>query len=248
VRATLFAVPSSHPSLAAELMLRHKGIDYRRIDLISALHRGMVRLLGFQGSTVPALRIDGARVQGTRRIALALDALSPSRPLLPADPERRRAVEAAESWGDEVLQPVPRRIIWGALKRDRSTLESYLEGAKIGIPTSLAAATAPPVIALAVRLNRATDHNVRSDLADLPGLIGQVDRLIGEGVIGASERNVADFQIAASVSLLLTMDDTRPYIEGRPAERHAREIVPRQPGRLAPALPAAWLPPAPGRA
>ncbi|MDQ5833707.1 MAG: hypothetical protein M3550_11760 [Actinomycetota bacterium] len=65
--ATLFGVPASHPSLAAELMLRHKGIRYRRIDLVAVIHRGMVRALGFPGSTVPALRIDSARVQGDAR-------------------------------------------------------------------------------------------------------------------------------------------------------------------------------------
>src|SRR6187431_1737860 len=104
MRATLFGVPASHPSLAAELMLRHKGVDYRRIDLVTAAHRGIVRALGFPGTTVPALRIGGAKVQGTREIALALDALVPSPPLFPADPERRREVEAAEEWGDELLQ------------------------------------------------------------------------------------------------------------------------------------------------
>ncbi len=61
-------------------------------------------------------------------------------------------------------------------------------------------------------------------------------------MIGGPERNVADFQIATSVGLLLTMGDTRPYVEGRPAEHHARAVVPRQPGRLPPALPAAWRP------
>ena len=49
-------------------------------------------------------------------------------------------------------------------------------------------------------------------------------------MIGGEERNAADFQIATSVSLLLTMDDIRPMIEGRPAERLARELVPHQPG------------------
>ena len=47
--ATLFGVPASHPTLAAELMLRHKGIGYRRIDLAAGLHRGMVRALGYPG-------------------------------------------------------------------------------------------------------------------------------------------------------------------------------------------------------
>jgi glutathione S-transferase len=232
VRATLFGVPASHPSLAAELMLQHKGVDYRRVDLVTAAHRTLLRALGFPRKTVPALRLDGAKVQGTTEIALALDALVPSAPLFPADPHRRREVEAAESWGNEVLQPVPRRLIWNALKHDRSTLDTYLEGSKTGIPTAVAARTAAPIAAAARRYNRASDENARRDLEAVPGLIDRVDELIERGVIGGEERNAADYQIAASVSLLLTMDDVRPTIEGRPAERLAREVVPHQPGHM----------------
>jgi glutathione S-transferase len=176
MRATVFGVPASHPSLAAELMLRHKGIEYRRVDLVPAAHRGIVRALGFPGSTVPALRVDGAKVQGTTAIALALDALIPSPPLFPSDPERRRAVEEAEAWGNEVLQPVPRRLIWNAVGRDRATLATYLEGQRSGIPTGVAAAMAPPFARAAKHLNRATDENARRDLAALPGLIDRVSR------------------------------------------------------------------------
>lgn len=232
MRATLFGVPASHPSLAAELMLRHKGVDYRRVDLVNAAHRTLLRALGFPRKTVPAMRLDGAKVQGTTEIALALDALVPSPPLFPADPARRRAVEEAESWGNEVLQPVPRRLIWNALKHDRSTLATYLEGSKTGIPTPIAARAAAPIAAASRRFNRATDENARRDLAALPGLIDRVDELIEQGVIGGPERNAADFQIATSVSLLLTMDDVRPMIEGRAAERLARELVPDQPGHM----------------
>src|SRR4051812_11053207 len=230
VRASLFGLASSHPTLTAELMLRHKGIDYRRFDLMPGLHRRVLRAMGFPGVTVPAMRIDGTRLQGTRTIARALDPLRPSPPLFPPDPERRRAVEEAEAWGDEVLQPVPRRLVWNALKHDRSELATYLEGAKTGIPTGIAARMAPPFAALARRLNNATDENVRRDLDALPGLIDRVDELIERGVIGGEERNAAGFQIATSLSLLLTMDDIRPMIEGRPAERLARELVPHQPG------------------
>jgi glutathione S-transferase len=230
MRATLFGLASSHPTLTGELMLRHKGIDYRRIDLMPALHRGVLKAMRFPGVTVPAIRLDGARLQGTRTISRALDALVPSPPLFPADPELRRAVEEAEAWGDDVLQPVPRRIVWNALKHDRSEIASYLEGANTGIPVGVAARLAPPVAALARRANTATDENVRRDLDALPGLIDRVDELIESGVIGGTERNAADFQIATSVSLLLTMDDIRPMIEGRPAERLAHELVPHQPG------------------
>ena len=232
MRATLFGVPASHPSLAAELMLRHKGVEYRRVDLVNAAHRTVLRAMGFPRKTVPAMRLDGAKVQGTTAIARALDALVPSPPLFPADPERRREVEEAVAWGDEVLQPVPRRLIWNALKHDRSTLVTYLEGSKTGIPTPIATRTAAPIVAVSRRFNRATDDAVRRDLAALPGLINRVDELIQEGVIGGSDRNAADFQIATSLSLLLTMEDVRPLIEGRPAERLARDVVPDQPGRM----------------
>ena len=96
MNATLFGVPASHPSLAAELMLRHKRIGYRRIDLVSAAHGLLVPALGFPGRTVPALRLGAARLQGTTQIALALDALRPEPSLFPHDPERRRAVEQAD--------------------------------------------------------------------------------------------------------------------------------------------------------
>jgi glutathione S-transferase len=232
VRATLFALPASHPSLAAQLMLEHKGVEYRRIDLVAATHRTILRALGFPRKTVPAIKLDGAKVQGTREIALALDALVPDPPLFPRDPERRREVEEAEAWGDEVLQPVPRRLVWNGLKHDRSEIATYLEGAKLGIPISVAARTAPPIAMLARRLNRATDESVQRDLAALPGLLDHADALIERGVIGGAERNAADYQIATSISLLLTMDDLRPSIEGRPAGRLAREVVKDQPGHM----------------
>ena len=240
--ATLFAVPASHPSLAAELMLRHKGIPYRRIDLISVLHRFLVRGLGFPAATVPALRIEGARVQGTREIALALDALHPEPPLFPADPEHRRAVAEAEAWGDAILQPVARRLIWAGLKRDRSTVGTYLEGARTGIPVGVAERTVAPIVAAAVRANQASDANARRDLAQLPGLFDRVDGLLEQGTIGGTELNVADFQIGTSTALLATMDDLRPLMEGRPVLEHARRAVPAYPGRLPRVFPASWLP------
>lgn len=240
--ATLFGVPASHPSLAAELMLRHKGIAYRRIDLVAVLHRVLVRGLGFPGSTVPALRIGGARVQGTRDISGALDSLQPIPALFPGDPGLRRAVIEAEAWGDTILQPVARRLVWAGIKRNRSTIGSYLEGAHTPIPVAVAERIAAPIVAAAVRGNKASDANVRHDLAELPRLLGRVDRLLEEGTIGGAELNAADFQIGTSTALLASMDDLRPLMEARPALEHARRVAPGYPGRLPRVFPAAWLP------
>src|SRR5215212_7377368 len=171
-------------------MLRHKGIDYRRIDLVTVAHRGMLRALGYPGKTVPAIRIQGAKVQGTREIALALDALVPSPPLFPRDPERRRRVEETETWADEGVQAIARRVTLNLVKHHPSSLASYLEGAKLAIPHRLAVRTSRPIIALSRRVNRATDEAIRRDLDALPAALDRVDELIAEGVIGGPERNV----------------------------------------------------------
>jgi glutathione S-transferase len=247
---TLFGVAASHPSAAAELMLRQKRIGYRRIDLVPVAHRALVRVLGFPGITVPALLLDGERVQGTRAIAEALDARRPEPPLFPREAEPRRAVEEAEAWGDGVYQPLARRLVWGALRFDDSNIRSYLEGSHLGIPVAMAALVAPAIARAAAHVNQATDENLRRDLADLPRMLDQIDGLIRSGTIGGSPWNVADFQIGTSTALIATLDDTRLMLEGRPALEHARRIAPDYPGRTARAFPAEWLAtePAPVRA
>jgi glutathione S-transferase len=224
-------------------MLERKGIPYKRVDLVAVASKGILRAAGFPRNTVPAMRIDGRRVQGSVEIARELDRVVPEPPLFPADPEARAAVEEAERWGDEVLQPVPRRLVWNMLKRDRSPIRSYLEGARLGVPVSVAAATSAPIVAMAAHFNEADDDHVLADLNALPSLIDRVDALIAEGVIGGDEPNAADFQIAPSVALLLTLDDIRPLLAGRPAEELAHRLVPEFPGHTPPTLPSSWLEP-----
>ncbi len=243
MKARLFTIPASHPSWSARLMLERKGIPYKRVDLVAGVHKPILRAVGFPGTTVPALRLDGRRVQGTREISRALDEAVPEPPLFPADRDRRAKVADAERWGDEALQPVPRRIAWSILKRDRSPVRSYLEGSRLGIPTSVAAATSAPIVAYAARYNEADDDRVLADLNALPGLIDRVDSLIAEGVIGGAGPNAADFQIAPSIALLLTFDDIRPLITGRPAEELATRLLPQFPGHAPPTLPASFLEP-----
>ena len=226
------------------LMLEHKGIEARRTDLPNVLCRPVLRAMGFPGPTVPAVKIQGTRVQTTLALSRALDELIPDPPLFPADPALRAKVEEAERWGDEVLQDVPRRISFsGPVRGKRSELASFFERPVLGMPPRVAIATAAPLLLASSRLNKATDDAVRADLAALPATLDRVDGLIAEGVIGGPERNAADFQIAVSVRLLLCYDDLRPFVEGRPAGRHAMDVVPNYPGRVSPALPEEWLAP-----
>ncbi|MDX6633255.1 MAG: glutathione S-transferase [Solirubrobacterales bacterium] len=239
--ATLYALPGSHPSMTARLMLERKGIVYKRRDLIPIASKGVLRAAGFPGITVPALKLDDTKVQGSKEIARELDRVQPEPPLFPADAEQRVAVEGAETWGDEVLQPVARRILWNGLKRDRSTIRSYSEGPVMGVPVGIAAKTAAPIVAMSARFNHADNDTVKADLASLPSLLDRVDRWIEQGVIGGDQPNAADYQIATSLRLLMTMDDLRSLIEARPAGKLALRLAPHYPGHLPAVLPPEWL-------
>ena len=115
--ARLYVLPGSNSSMVGRRLLEHKGIEYERVDLPPAVYRLLVRALRFRHR--PALRLDGRRVQGKMTIARELDALRSERSLYPADPAARRAVEEAEGWAEEVLQPIPRRLAPWALRRKR---------------------------------------------------------------------------------------------------------------------------------
>ena len=237
----LYVIPASHPSMTAELMLKRKGIEYKRRDLITAMHIPILKAMRFPSRTVPAIKTeDGRKVQGTRQISRFLDELKPEPPLFPAD--RRAEVEEAERWGDEQLQSVPRRLAWYALGRDRSDLKGFMQGYKLGIPTSVAVATAGPIIWAEQKINKASADACRADLQQLPELLDKVDEFIGHGVIGGAEPNAADYQIGTSVRLLMAFDQLRPLIDGRAAAAFAEKIAPDPGGRVPAALPQEWIP------
>ena len=67
----LYSLALSHPGHAARLMLERKGIAHRVVDLLPGFHPVLLRVLGFRGGTVPAMRIDGrlTRALGGRETA-----------------------------------------------------------------------------------------------------------------------------------------------------------------------------------
>jgi glutathione S-transferase len=229
--ATLYGIPASHPVYAATLMLERKGIEYKRIDLPQWFHRPVLRLLRFPGTTVPALVLDGRRIQTTKAIAREIG-------LAPKDPR----VAEIETWCDGDFQQLGRRLTYWSLVRHRDAVDGYLEGSRLILPRFMVKPLAPVVIRILARDHKSRDEAVRADLATLPGLLDRIDGWIAEGVLGGAEPNVADYQVATSLALLASHDDLRPLIAARPSGRLVERIAPDYPGRMPPAFPPDWLP------
>jgi glutathione S-transferase len=240
--ATLYGIPASHPVYAATLMLDRKGVEYKRVDLPQWFHRPLLRVLRFPGTTVPALVLDGRRLQTTKAIARALDQVRPDPRLVPADPGERARVEAVETWCDGDFQQMGRRLTYWALVRHRSAVNGYLEGSRLILPRFMVTPLAPAIIRILARDHKARDGAVRQDLATLPGLLDRIDGWLADGTLGGAEPNVADYQVATSLALLRSHDDLRPLIDARPAGRLAQRLAPDYPGRMPPSFPPEWLP------
>ena len=235
-RPKLYSLSLSHPAQAARLMLERKGIEHEVVDLLPGLHPFTVRLVGFRGETVPALKIDGRRLQGSREISRALDQLQPEPRLLPS-PE----VEAAERWGEAALQPLPRRMFrWGAVrKRD---FRRWIAGEVVGMPApAVMAELNIPLARMLARRVGARDESVRAALAQLPILLDHVDGLIAEGTIGGDEPNAADFQIGTTIRVFLAYEDLHDRVASRPCGELAMRILPDYPGPIPAFLPKEWL-------
>jgi glutathione S-transferase len=241
--AVLYAIPASNPCATVERAMQLKGVPYRRVELVPGAHVVQQRARFGAGSVPGVAFADGARVIGSRAILRALDQRVPEPALLPAAEELRARVGRAEEWGDQVLQSVVRRVLWAALRRTPAAIESYTEGARLPVPRPLARASAPLVARMSQRRNGAGDPEVRADLIGLPAHLDRIDRWIADGTLGGDAANAADLQIAASVRLLLTVEDLRPLLGDRPAAALARRWFPEYPGAVpAGTLPAAWLP------
>ena len=243
--AKLYSLALSHPALAVRGMLEHKGIEHRVIDLVPGLHPVVLRARGFRGNTVPALVLDGTRVQGSREISRALEEARPDPPLFPREPEARRRVEEAERWGEEVLQDVPRRIFRWAAARDYG-VRRWIAVDVSGVPGGALIARPSLQAKAFARASNADDDAVRADVAALPEHLAEVERLRDAGVIGGERRNAADFQIASSLRSLGKFSDLAPYLEDHPAVRWAATVVPALPGPVPVVLPREWLRPLEG--
>ena len=242
--AKLYVIHGSHPCAAVERALTLKGIAFKKIEYPPSMHFPIQRLR-FGSSRVPSIIFDdGEKLSGSSAIMRRLEELAPEPPLFPSDPALRARVEEAERWGDEVFQPIARRLLWPAFARNPRAMTGYQEGQRNpALPEPVIVAMAPVITRIERRMNGATDEAMRADLRALPGHLDRIDAWIAEGVLGGEAANAADLQIATTLRLMLTLDDVRPIIAGRPAEELAMRLFPEHPGRVpAGTIPTDWLP------
>jgi glutathione S-transferase len=229
--ARLYVTSLSNPSKAAIAMVDYKELRHKVVNLTSGFHPYLVRAAGFKGRTVPALKLeDGRRIQGTLDISRTLDELIAERPLFPADPAARRAVEDAERWGHDELQSVPRRMFRNATVQDPA-LRRWIAADVAKVPAPGLAATLTKPLAARRASEAGGEDLIRADLVRLPALLDHVDELVRAGVIGAEAPNAADFQILASVRVLLDFK-ALPDFEQRPGAQAARRLFPEWEGEM----------------
>ena len=196
-----YGMVHSHAVLTARLMLERCDVEYEARDIMPGLHAPVVRAAGFPRWTVPALLIDGRRLQGTLTISRELDRLCPAAGLFPRGVDARRAVEAAERWGHDELQELARRVFrWAGAHSN--AVRSWMAREVVGLPAPAAFGMAfmPVMVFYSRRVSGADDATVRADLARLPGLLDRADTMLEAGTIGAAppkRRRPADLQRAA---------------------------------------------------
>jgi glutathione S-transferase len=189
----------------------------------------------------PALRLGGESFQGTPEISRALDRICPEPPLFPAAPARRKRVEEAERFGEEVLQMLARRLTIACFKYAGREFDFAYGTAPSG--RVMRSMQLPGAIPYLIFRYGAKDAVVQSDLIALPRILDRIDDWIEAGVLNGEELNAADFQVAPSLQLLMSLEDVAPAIENRPAVELGSRIAPPYPVRTPRVLPPTWLEP-----
>ena len=237
--ATLYVVHGSHPCAAVRRALDLKGIAYRTVEYPPTLQVPLQRLR-FGGRTVPGfVTADGEKLLGSTAILRRLDEIAPEPPMFAG-----ARVADAEAWGESVLQPLARRVLWRGFALNHRAMHGYQAGSRLPpLPRPVVLALAPIITRLEARMNQVSDAAVRADLRALPGHLDHADALIADGVIGGDPPNAADLQVASSLRLIMTVGDVGSLFVSRPCADLAHLLFPDQAGELpAGTFPAAWLP------
>ena len=244
----LYVIPGSHACRSGMLMLEHKQVPYKRVDVVTLTHPVVTRLHGFNAGgqtrsaggrrtlgirlgdrlgTVPALAANGTRISTNHGIARFLDERHPEPPLFPADPAKRSKVEEAEAWANETLQMEARRILGGAVVRDPAAFSRGAADGRMGYllyrHELVRRLVVSRILARVFAVRPETDHEV---VANLPAMLDRIDAWIADGVLNGEQLNAADFMVAPSLALILYREDVQPLFEGRPALELVDRLLP----------------------
>lgn len=238
-KLVLHVVAFSHPCLAVTAVLDRHGLDYETVDLVSGKHAEEIESIYGEGKrTVPGLLVDDEPVHGTTAIFEKLDELVDDADLYPG--AVAAAIREAERGVAEDLQSAGRRLVFGALHFRPEALGTFAGSGPLD----------PAGTDFAIKLARGawryigiTAVSVAEELARLPEQLDIVDELIEGGVVGGDEPTAVDYQIGASLRMLLQVGDVRPLIEGRPAQKLVDSWFERGSADIpAGAFPAGWVP------
>jgi glutathione S-transferase len=235
---TLHVLPPSHPCLAAEAALKRKEVTYELVNLAMGKHQEEVeRIYGEGARTVPGMVIGDETVHGSTAITRRLEELFPEPALYP-EPVAE-AVREAELWADGDFQDFGRRLPWGAMYFRPEAMGTFGGAGPLD----------PAGTDFAIKFVRSTwkYHGITAvqlatDLAELPEMVDRIEGFAESGLIDGEQPTAADFQIGATVRILLTIGDLLPLFEGTAAERIARRHFPDYAGFVpAGAFPDGWI-------
>jgi glutathione S-transferase len=224
----LYTIPGSHACRAATLMLEHKGVSWREHVFAPGVQTLTMKLRGFPGRTVPAIKLDGERVQTNREIARFLDRLKPEPPLVPGG--REPDVERAERFVDGLLQPIARRLLLSAGRRDLAELANHADSGRLGALLAPSRWRRRTVIRGAYRYFGIDGRLESLDLAALPAVLDDTDALVADGVLNGDQLNAADFQAAPCLALIGYRLDVRDLVRSRPSWGLVERLLPETAG------------------
>ncbi len=192
-RATLYVCPECPYSAIVKAMIDHKQLPYRQVDLIPGPHSVILWALGFPKGTVPALKIAGQRAQPTVDAVQLLDAVSPSRPLLPSDPDHRAEVEQTITWARQMIPPIKDHLYWCGMHRDPAAAIVLWENARTGVPKPVIRRVVPWSVKAMGRSHPPDIPAGMACLQTVPDMLDVIDERVNAGVIGEEDLNAGDF-------------------------------------------------------
>ncbi len=235
---TLHVVPMSHPCMTARAGLEHKGIEFEEVMLLPGNQDGVLEdIYGEGNTTVPGILVGEDPVHTSVEILRFIESEVPENPLYPE--AIAAEVQEAEVWGDQYFQDVARRLPFGALHFRPGSMGTFAGAGELDAAgTDFAAKNLRGIW----KYMRLTPSQLMEDLARMDETLERIETYASAGIVDGDEPTAADFQIASSARVLMTVGDLLPAFDNTAAERIAMRHFPEYEGAIpAGAFPPNWI-------